>query len=187
MDIERLHIAISVNTNVERNTKSLVAGVRARFESHPRIIQPILDSMDAISQEFLALLESGAGDKIREMEELIDYNQGLLATLGVSHPALDNVIAICATHGESGSGIRNILGGGGVQGQGKGLWLMTIFCCPCAEVKSTKSNPPQCGEMCQKSLTGALFEQLSVRSVDQTWTYFEAPQTYVSDFLGGGC
>ena len=62
--------------------------------------------MDGISQEFLALLESGAGDKIREMEELIDYNQGLLATLGVSHPALDNVIAICAAHGESGSRVR---------------------------------------------------------------------------------
>ena len=83
-----------MNTNVERNTKSLVAGVRARFESRPRVIEPILDSMDAISQEFLGLLESGAGDKIREMEELIDYNQGLLATLGVSHPALDNVIII---------------------------------------------------------------------------------------------
>ena len=96
-----------MNTNVERNTKSLVAGVRARFESHPRVVQPILDSMDGISQEFLALLESGAGDKIGEMEELIDYNQGLLATLGVSHPALDNVIAICAAHGESGSRVRD--------------------------------------------------------------------------------
>ena len=141
MDIERLHIAISVNTNVERNTKSLVAGVRARFESHPRIIQPILDSMDAISQEFLALLESGAGDKIREMEELIDYNQGLLATLGVSHPALDNVIDICASQGESGSGIRNTLGGGGVQGQGKGLRLTTTFGWQSAKVKSMQINP----------------------------------------------
>ena len=91
-----------MNTNVERNTKSLVAGVRTRLESHPRIIQPILDSMDAISQEFLALLKSGTGDKFREMEELIDYNQGLLAALRVSHPALDDVITICAAHGESG-------------------------------------------------------------------------------------
>lgn len=88
-----------VNTNVERNTKSLVAGVRTRLESHPRIIQPILDSMDAISQEFLALLKSGTDNKFREMEELIDYNQGLLAALRVSHPALDNVITICAAHG----------------------------------------------------------------------------------------
>ena len=59
----------------------MVAGVRARFESHPRIVQPILDSMDSISQEFLALLESGAGDKIREMEELRARTQQMEKTL----------------------------------------------------------------------------------------------------------
>ena len=78
----------------------MVAGVRTRLESHPRIIQPVLDSIDAISQEFLSVLESGARDRTKELEELIDYNQGLLATLGVSHPALQSAITICASHGE---------------------------------------------------------------------------------------
>ena len=89
-----------MNTNVERNTKNLVASVRSRYESHPRIIKPILDSIEGISQDFLDLLET-AGDSldIRAMEELIDYNHGLLKTLGVSHPALENVIRICASFG----------------------------------------------------------------------------------------
>lgn len=90
-----------MNTNVERNTKNLVASVRSRYESHPRIIKPILDSIEGISQDFLDLLET-AGDSldIRAMEELIDYNHGLLKTLGVSHPALENVIRICASFGK---------------------------------------------------------------------------------------
>ena len=33
-------------------------------------------------------------------------------------------------------------GGGGVQGQGKGQWLMTTFGWQHAKVESTKSNPP---------------------------------------------
>jgi len=101
-----------VNTNVERNTKNLVASVRSRYESHPRIIKPILDSIEGISQDFLDLLET-AGDSldIRAMEELIDYNHGLLKTLGVSHPALENVIRICASFGLHGK--LTGAGGGG--------------------------------------------------------------------------
>ena len=37
-----------------------------------------------------------------------------------------------------------ILGGGGVQRQGKGQRLMTTFCWQHAKVESTKSNPPRC-------------------------------------------
>ena len=98
---EDCNLYVLVNTNVERNTKNLVASVRSRYESHPRIIKPILDSIEGISQDFLDLLET-AGDSldIRAMEELIDYNHGLLKTLGVSHPALENVTRICASFGK---------------------------------------------------------------------------------------
>ena len=67
----------SVNTNVERNTKNLVSGVRSRLESHPFIINPILESIEAVSQEFVKLLDK---DKIEmsELETLVDYNQARL-------------------------------------------------------------------------------------------------------------
>ena len=92
---------VKVNTNVGRNTKNLVAGVRSRLESHPRIINPILDSIEGVSQEFLALMETeDSDDKLAKMEQLIDYNQGLLRTLGVSHPALQNIINIVSSFGQ---------------------------------------------------------------------------------------
>jgi len=100
-----------VNTKVERNTKDLVAGVRARLERHPRVVEPILDSVDAVSREFLGLLEGGQQLDTAAMATLIDYNQGLLHTLGVSHPALQRVIDICAAFGLHGK--LTGAGGGG--------------------------------------------------------------------------
>lgn len=85
-----------VNTNVERNTKDLVNKVRRKYDSHPKIIKPVLESIDGVSETFLALLENlesgnSSNATYHEMEELIDYNQALLQSLGVSHPALQDV------------------------------------------------------------------------------------------------
>jgi len=84
-----------VNTNVERNTKDLVNKVRLKYDSHPKIIKPVLESIDGVSEAFLALLENmGTGNSTatyHEMEELIDYNQALLQSLGVSHSALQDI------------------------------------------------------------------------------------------------
>ena len=94
-----LHVLL-VNTNVGRNTRNLVAGVRSRLESHPDIINPVLESIEAVSQEFLALYQSHDQHSLQKMEQLVDYNQGLLQTLGVSHPALQNIIRIFASYGK---------------------------------------------------------------------------------------
>lgn len=99
-----------VNTNVERNTKNLVSGVRSRLESHPFIINPILESIEAVSQEFVKLLDKDKID-MSELETLVDYNQGLLKTIGVSHPSLENVINIFRKHGLHGK--LTGAGGGG--------------------------------------------------------------------------
>ncbi len=40
---------VLVNTTVPRSTKQLVAGVRAQLAAEPAIVQPLLDSIDAVS------------------------------------------------------------------------------------------------------------------------------------------
>ena len=89
-----------VNTNVERNTKDLVAKVRAKFEKYPRIVEPVLESIHCVSQQFLAALGNNGNLDVAQMEDLIDLNQGLLETLGVSHLSLRRIISIFAQYGE---------------------------------------------------------------------------------------
>ena len=48
---------ILTNTKVPRSTKKLVAGVRERYDAFPAIIKPILESIEAISQRFLEILD----------------------------------------------------------------------------------------------------------------------------------
>jgi len=105
-----------VNTNVERNTKDLVTKVRVKYDKHPKIIKPILESIDGVSQAFLAVLERLGGREanatnLSEMEELIDYNQALLQSLGVSHPALQDVCNTVSQFGMRGK--LTGAGGGG--------------------------------------------------------------------------
>jgi mevalonate kinase len=45
------------NTRVPRRTKVLVKGVRELHDSLPSCVKPILDAVEAISQEFLRLIE----------------------------------------------------------------------------------------------------------------------------------
>ena len=90
----------SVNTNVERNTKDLVAKVRAKYEKYPSIVAPVLESIHSVSQQFLAALSTDGNLDVPQMEDLIDINQGLLETLGVSHFSLRKIINIFAQYGE---------------------------------------------------------------------------------------
>lgn len=60
--------------------------------------------MDGVSQTSLGILEDMAknGDtkeKYQCLESLIDYNQKLLETLNVSHPALENIIKLSKQNG----------------------------------------------------------------------------------------
>lgn len=46
------------NTKVPRNTFDLVAGVRARKEKFPGVMEPLLDSIHGISEKFTTILDS---------------------------------------------------------------------------------------------------------------------------------
>ncbi len=94
-----------INTRVSRDTKAMVERVRRKFNKFPQITAKILDSMDLISESCLETL-----DKLRmtsdeslfaNLQGLVETNQGLLASLGVSHRSLDRAIAIAAQNGLS--------------------------------------------------------------------------------------
>lgn len=106
-----------VGTRVPRNTKLLVDHVRKQTKEFPSVVQPVIDAIDSVSVECLATLDRMAeseGDRAscyRRLATLIDYNQRLLATLGVSHPSLDRVCAVAASNGLHGK--LTGAGGGG--------------------------------------------------------------------------
>ncbi|XP_065424919.1 mevalonate kinase isoform X3 [Chrysemys picta bellii] len=91
------------NTKVSRSTKVLVAGVKDKILKFPAIMNPVLASIDAISQECENVLEAMAESPSQEyypvLEELFDINQHHLNVIGVGHCSLDNVCRVTATHG----------------------------------------------------------------------------------------
>lgn len=58
-DVPKLDILLT-NTKVPRSTKALVAGVKALLEANRPVVQPIFDSIEAISLGFLAAIEAFA-------------------------------------------------------------------------------------------------------------------------------
>jgi len=103
-----------VDTGVPRSTRDAVLAVRSRLSSMPPAEKDaLMDRMDAIALRAAAILEQaiaapaaddgggdGGGDDLTELEGLIDENQAILRDrLGVSHPAIDRVVAIAQEHG----------------------------------------------------------------------------------------
>ncbi|KAG2180035.1 hypothetical protein INT43_003822 [Umbelopsis isabellina] len=93
------------NTKVPRSTAVLVAGVGAKAKSFPLIMAPIMDSVQAISDECTHLFEKHARGEaskqeiLERIEELFDLNHCLLMAMGVSHPSLEQVRTITSKHG----------------------------------------------------------------------------------------
>lgn len=92
-----------VNTCVARSTKELVAGVQRRHDKYPKVYGPILDSIEEISQECkrtLQALETGESldGAFKSLGELVDLNQQLLYVIGVSHPAINNIVRSAAAY-----------------------------------------------------------------------------------------
>jgi mevalonate kinase len=104
--VPKLHIVVT-NTKVSRNTKILVAKVGELYKKHPTVVEPLLDSVEAISKSVLELFEKHASEsdatKIADfektLEDYIDVNHHVLVALGVGHPALSRVVDAGAKFG----------------------------------------------------------------------------------------
>ena len=89
------------------NTKSMVAGVRARWQHNPSGYEFIFDSVDRIVERALQAIRE---NDLETVGLLMSANHGLLQTLGVSTRELDQMSDIARRHGAFGS---KLTGGGG--------------------------------------------------------------------------
>lgn len=102
-----------INTNVPRSTKTMVAGLRHRYEEMPKVYDHLFSAINEISVECRQILEhlgeqdatkiikdlKEDSDEFLRLEKLIDLNQDILRTVGVSHSIIDQVCETTMTYG----------------------------------------------------------------------------------------
>lgn len=89
------------------NTKSMVAGVRARWQANPSAYEFVFDQIDALVGRALQAIRENDYETVGL---LMTANHGLLQTIGVSTPELDQLANIARQHGAFGA---KLTGGGG--------------------------------------------------------------------------
>jgi mevalonate kinase len=96
-------------TDTRGNTGKLVEAVKVRKERYPEIINPLIESIESITNEAKeAILDN---DKER-IGELMNINHGLLDALGVNTVELSNMVYTARNAGAAGSKITGAGGGG---------------------------------------------------------------------------
>jgi len=100
---------IIVNSNVERNTKTLVNKVAKLQIEFPEIVNPILTQMGAISDKMQIAIQK---NDLRIIGKLMDINHGLLNSIGVGHTMLDQYVWAAKKAGALGAKLTGAGGGG---------------------------------------------------------------------------
>ena len=100
-------VTVLTYTRIPRSTKTLVAGVRSRYEAEPEIFGPLLESMGALAERGCRALEEG---DLATTLQLVQVCHGQLVALGVSHPGLEVVRVLTD---ELGIGQTKLTGAGG--------------------------------------------------------------------------
>lgn len=153
------------NTKVPRSTKVLVARVKDKINKFPFVMNPVLDSVDAISctcEKVLSEMtcEPITGEHYNILEELIDINQHHLNVMGVGHPALDTLCRVTLT-----KSLHSKLTGAG--GGGCGITLLR----PETDsnvIQTTVQDLKDCGFDCwETSIGGPGVQQHSPLSVKE--------------------
>lgn len=97
------------NSRKKRSTRMMVENVAARKEKYPEIMDGVIDTMGALARKGLtALLDK---DSI-QIGELMNINQGLLSSIGVSTLKLDTMVHTAVNYGAYGAKLTGAGGGG---------------------------------------------------------------------------
>ncbi|ELQ35868.1 mevalonate kinase [Pyricularia oryzae Y34] len=106
-----------VDTKQAKSTKYEVEKVAKLRETHPKIVNSILDSMDKLTQAATDVLTDEDFDNedvesLQKVGELMGMNHGLLVSLGVSHPRLERVRELVDHEGIGWTKLTGAGGGG---------------------------------------------------------------------------
>ena len=95
------------NSMISHNTSEMVRRVAEFREHSPAIANPIMDAIGAITMEAMYNMENH-----KELGVLMNRNHALLEALGVSHPALSNLVLAARDAGAYGAKLSGAGGGG---------------------------------------------------------------------------
>lgn len=95
------------NTLISHNTAEMVKKVADFHKESPEISTPIFDAMGSIAINAMHNM-----DNHRELGTLMNRNHALLEALGVSHPALSNLVLAARSAGAYGAKLSGAGGGG---------------------------------------------------------------------------
>ncbi|KAH9525431.1 hypothetical protein Btru_001414 [Bulinus truncatus] len=91
-----------VNTKVPRSTMTLVAGVRQKYNLYQDVMEPILNSVEAITKRaediFQGCDQNITAEGYKTLGDLVDLNHNLLNAMGVGHLSLDQIVAVTKKH-----------------------------------------------------------------------------------------
>jgi mevalonate kinase len=107
---ENLPLVVAYTT-YRGNTGELIIEVRKRRDTFPNVLDPILESMGAITRTARRALEYGDEETIAE---LMNINHGLLDALGVNTPELSRLVYYARRAGAIASKITGAGGGGSI-------------------------------------------------------------------------
>ena len=98
-------------TERESNTSELVESVKIKKEIYPSIVNPILDSIEQVTE---TAREAIVCENAKILGELMNINHGLLDALGVNTPELSRMVYLARKSGAIGSKITGAGGGGSI-------------------------------------------------------------------------
>jgi mevalonate kinase len=91
---------IIADTGVRASTREVVAAVRERRAADPAAVDRAFDEIGQLAIEARRGLESG---EVRALGPLLDRNQGLLESIGVSHPKIESLVRAARAAGALGA------------------------------------------------------------------------------------
>jgi len=95
------------NTGISHNTSKMVELVGEFKNTHPKIVDPLLDAIEGVTKRALYCMNNP-----KEMGWLMNVNHALLEALGVGHPLLSKLVLTSRAAGAFGAKLTGAGGGG---------------------------------------------------------------------------